>query len=108
MESKITPELIEQLKTKNAGCALNRLEHRGVEVVVKVPDEMTWRKFTKAIRDEKRRDEASERLVFDCLVWPEAVAFLATSKALPAIVSTFASDLCEMAGLAAHSEVTPL
>lgn len=99
--------LIEDLKAKNQGMDLHRLVCAGLEIVVKVPGEVEWRKFQVASRDERRRLEAPTKLVYDCLVFPDAQALSAAVAKRPGLITSFAGKLVDLAGVA-ECESDPL
>jgi hypothetical protein len=103
----IDPKIIDDLKAKHSD--LHLLEHDGVEMVFKRPSKEVYRRFKKLVLDEDRRAEAAERLIFDCLAWPDAPTAQVALEKQPGLVDTFASSLADLAGAAKKaSTVVPL
>ena len=103
----IDPKIVEELKEKH-GANLHIVTAQGVEVVVKVPSKAAYRRFRQSSRDEKRRDDATETLLRDCVVYPDAQTLNSEIEKRPAIVDTFAAEVLELAGLVKEAEVVPL
>lgn len=105
MDEQQQTQLIEDLKRKHG---VNRVHvittPDGETVYVRAPAQGVWRRFRAEMQDDRRNEMASERLMRACLLHPDMPSFDAMLEDRPALLDTFASELCEIAGLVKHSE----
>jgi hypothetical protein len=92
----IDPKVFEQLKEQNPRAV--SLTAGGDTVVVNPPSRAHWRRFKTAARDEKKRGDALEIILRDCLLHPEPHAFEAMIEKRPGLVEVFAEEVLELAG----------
>ncbi len=104
----IDPKTIEELKAKHAD--LHLLRHGEDEIIVRRPPKEAFRRFRQKIdKDRTAMSEASERLLYDCTVYPDAPGLTAMLEKRYGLVDTFASSLVDLAGAAKEArEVVPL
>jgi hypothetical protein len=97
----ITEEQIAAGKVAHPGAELHVISNAdtGVEVLVKVPSEGSWKRFRVMQSDEGQRPLALRQLVLDCMVEPSPVDFMALLAAKPGLSETFGADLVELAGV---------
>lgn len=103
----IDPKTIDELKAKHGG-DLHLLRNDGIEVVAKRPGKPQYRRWRQATSDEKRRQDAAETLVRDCIVHPDQEALTTIFDVRPGLIDTFCGELLELAGTAKECEVVPL
>lgn len=96
---------VESLKAKHGVSKVYALDDGDGHVVyVRMPSVGVWRRFRSQIQDARKRDEAGQVLFYSCLLHPDAEAFRALVELQPGIVDSFASEVCELAGLAKDVE----
>lgn len=97
----ITDDQVLKLKADNPGAELTVIENDdvGIEVVVKTPDDGTWKRFRSQNSDDAQRAGALRALVFSCVLFPPGLDFVAAVARKPGIVETIGSKLVEIAGV---------
>jgi hypothetical protein len=91
-------KLIEDLRVK-LGPGVTILEAAGEIVGVKSPSRVAYSRFREYMMDDRRKVQANEALVIDCLVYPPAGSEReAIFDRRPALIDTFANELIKMAG----------
>ena len=93
----IDASVIEDLKAKHG--EIYEFDHEDVAVVVKRPGRPQWKRFRSLIADERRRPDALETLLRDCLVYPGQKELDAFLDRYPAVGESFGGKLAELAGL---------
>jgi hypothetical protein len=93
---------IEDLKAKHG--EVHQLSHAGVEVIVRTPGRAQWKRFRALTADEKRRPDALETLLRDCLLYPSLSDLDAILDRRPGLAETFGGQLVELAGLSGEAE----
>ena|SRR5579864_1226861 len=94
--------VIAELKSKHG--AIHQLTLGADSVVVRLPSRFEYRKWQAEMLDEKKRVDAAEGLLFPCIVWPDQAARDSMFMARPGLLTTFTSDLLELAGVAKETE----
>lgn len=97
-------ELAAELKRQHGISKVHVFESGTNKVFVRSPQTGVWRRFRSQMQEAKRRDEASEQLFRACLLHPSQEVFNAMLEDEPGLLDTFASELCEVAGLAKEVE----
>lgn len=92
----MTPEQIEKVKAEHPRAVV--LTAGGVSVAVVPPTRQIWRRFKTFVTDEKRRSDAYEVLLRDCLVHPDAAGLESILDQRPALAETFGAEVAELAG----------
>lgn len=92
----IEQEKLDALKAKHG--EVHSLEHQGVTFIVIAPNRALWRRFRTQLLDDRKRQDALEHLLRDCVVHPakEEVDRILDRK--PGLVETFGKEICELAG----------
>ena len=98
----IDPKIIEEAKAK--GDEITQFSQDGIEVLVKPPTRPQWKRFRALIADEKRRPDALEQLLRDCLVYPGLTDLDAILEKKPGLAESFGGSLVELAGLSDRVE----
>lgn len=70
----------------------------GQRLLLKTPSRALWEEFTSKVDDAKTRSAAVNRLVRDCVVYPEAEALDAFLEAKPARAMKIAGEITRLAG----------
>lgn len=94
---KLNQKTIDEVKSKNPGAEIHRLDAGEVSVLVKAPDDAQWSSFSDA--KEKSNSRAFKQLVRDCLLWPTDDEYLDLLKTKPALSNLFGIELMGIAGL---------
>jgi hypothetical protein len=97
--SKLTPELIAELKAEHG--EIYRLDAREYDktIVIKKPDRHVYKRYRKDGTDEDKRHAALQQLVDDVIVWPPPDEFQAMTDDLPGLYETFGNQVARIAGL---------
>jgi hypothetical protein len=74
-------------------------------IIGRNPTRAEWKRFMSYNRDDKKKDDAFEVLLFDCRVFPDAPALEAMLDLKPGLIESFGKVLSEMAGLTGGAEV---
>jgi hypothetical protein len=74
-------------------------------IVGRPPTRAEWKRFMSYNRDDKKKDDAFEVLLFDCRIFPEAAALESLLDLKPGLIESFGKILTEMAGLTGGAEV---
>ncbi len=98
----IDTSIIDDLKAKNS--EVFQLSHGDAEVLVKGPTRPAWKRFRALAADEKRRSDALEQLLRDCLLYPSLEGLDAMLEKKPGLAETFGSRLVDIAGLSDEVE----
>jgi hypothetical protein len=98
----IDADTIEKLKAEHG--EIHLLRASGVEVVVKAPGRAQWKRFRAYVADERRRPDAVETLLRDCVVHPDAAALDAILEKRPGLAETFGNQVVELAGASGEAE----
>jgi hypothetical protein len=98
----IDPTIAAELKGKHPGAVA--LTAAGETVAVVAPTRPQWKRFRSTAVDEKRRPEALEQLLRDCLVYPDQAALTAILERKPGLAETFGAEVLELAGAGAEVE----
>lgn len=97
MPEKITPELLRSLAMEHPDERLEHLVHPDepkFEVVVRTPRAEEFKRWKR----EPDRDEATERIMSLCLVYPSAEEWEAMLNKRPALADTFGQDIPKLVG----------
>ena len=92
----IDPQVFEQLKEKHPRAV--SLTAGGDTIAVAPPTRPQWRRFKAAAADERKRPDALELILRDCLLYPDPQAFESMIEKRPALVEVFAEQVLELAG----------
>jgi hypothetical protein len=97
----VTDEQIVKLKEANPGAELTLIQNDdvGIEVVVKTPDDGTWKRFRSQSSDDAQRSVALRGLVLSCVVHPAGPDFASAVARRPGIIETIGGKLVEVAGV---------
>lgn len=98
----LSEDVIEKLKAEHG--ELTQLTHGPDEVIVRTPNRAQWKRFRAQIGNEKRRDDALELLLRDCVVHPEKADFDAMLDRRPGLAETFGAQVVELAGAVKEPE----
>jgi hypothetical protein len=93
---------VEKLKAEHG--ELHLLRASGAEVVVKPPSRAQWKRFRAYVADERRRPDAVESLLRDCVVYPDAAALDGILEKRPGLAETFGNQVVELAGASGEAE----
>jgi hypothetical protein len=105
----LTAEQIAALKDKHGpDLHLLRSPDGSIEVVAKRPGRGEYRRFRRMTLDERKKEDASETFVRDCIVFPDAAELAKIFEVQPGLVDTWASKLIDLAGTAKECEAVPL
>ena len=106
----LTDETIAKLKDANPGAELSVIanDEVGIEVVVKTPDDGTWKRFRSQSADDAQRSMALRGLVMACVIYPAGPDFMAAVARRPGIVETIGNKLVEIAGVSMATTVRKL
>lgn len=97
--------LVEGLKARHNVTQVHKFTaDTGHTVYVRMPPSATWRRFRAQMQEPKKREAAGEILIRSCLLHPEEAGFDAMLTERPGLLDTFASELCELAGLSREIE----
>lgn len=104
----ITDEEIAQAKADHPGVDLHLLTNpdTGDQILCKAPNDAQYKAFMDTTTTAGRFSErlvACRKFVAECLVVPTASAFAVTWNDKPALASTFADELREIAGASAKA-----
>lgn len=102
----IDPAVLAELTEKHPNAVV--LTAEGDSVVVLPPSRAIWKRFRTFAADEKRRPDAFEALLRDCLVHPDKAGLEALLERRPGLAENFGGKLLELAGLAAEVEAKAL
>lgn len=92
-----TDEEIEALKAKHG--ELHLLTAKEESVVVKPPTRAQYGRFREYASSQERRGEAFQKLLSDCVVWPDVKGLDALLARLPGLAETFGGEVAQLAGL---------
>lgn len=106
----LTDELIAKLKEANPGAELSVISNEdvGIEVVVKTPNDVEWRRFRTQSADDAQKSGALRFLVLACVKHPDSATFMAAVNARPGIIETIGNKLVEIAGVSMATTVRKL
>lgn len=106
----LTDELIAKLKDANPGGDIYAFKNDDVdlEVVVKTPDDGTWKRFRSQSADDAQRSMALRGLVMSCVIFPAGPEFMAAVSRRPGIIETIGNKLVEIAGVSMATTVRKL
>jgi hypothetical protein len=90
------PAKLAEIREKHPRAVL--LSAGGEDVVATPPTRHQWRRFKGCITDEKKRADAFEVLLRDCVVFPDAAGLEAILDRMPALAETFGDAVAELAG----------
>ena len=93
----IDQKVIDELKAKHQD--LTQLSQDETDILVKPPTRPQWKRFRAFMSDERKRPDAMEQLLRDCLVYPELTELDAMLERRPGLAESFGSSVVEMAGL---------
>ncbi len=103
---KLTPEIIEQLKSEHGEISLvEGLEH---EIVVKCPTPGEYKRFRTLSAEKKTRDKGRDGLMTDCVVWPDAEEFMALTESRPGYPDTILNVVLDLAGIVQDAKASKL
>ncbi len=92
---KISPELAKVRESFPTAVELKA----GEDTIIAVPpSRMVWRRFKMTMQDERKRPDAFEVLLRDCVKHPEPAEIEAMLNRKPGLAETFGDSLCELAG----------
>lgn len=99
-------ETIERLKAEYGEVYLVEVGEAGV--IVRPPTRAEYRRFRALAIDEKKRADAVERLVRDCVLWPDADGLDELLERRPALTEVIGGELLKLAGFAEEVEIKKL
>lgn len=106
----LDPKILEELKAKNPRAVVltgtatalivgeKALSADGDTVVVAPPSRAQWRRFKSMASDDRKRPDALEMILRDCLMHPAAPAFESMLDMRPALIEVFGEQVLELAG----------
>jgi len=94
----LTDEKIAELKAKYG--ELHQLSHDGESVVVTRPNRQQWKKFRAFMNDDRKRGDAIESLLRECVVHPSLDELNSLLEVKPGLAEAFGSSVVELAGAA--------
>lgn len=92
----LNPETIANLKEKHSDIYL--LEAGEHEVVVRPPTRGEYRRFRAMATDDRKKPEAVETLLRDCVLYPESAEIERLLEKKPALADIFGGKVLELAG----------
>lgn len=78
--------------------ALQVVETKRGEVLVRAPKRGEWKRFKSAAINEKQRADATENLVRSCVVYPPEAEFSALLERFPALADSLGEIVVDLAG----------
>lgn len=74
-------------------------ELEDVDVLLRMPRPVEFRRWQQQVLDESKRSIATEHLVLACTVWPELPQFNAAIEERPGALSAIGGELLEICGM---------
>lgn len=98
--------LIDKLRSEHEDCKL--IKTNGLEIVVRRPRRGEYKRFMKAVSNERDKADAIETLVLDCVVHPPRAEFDKLLDKLPALCEELGEHVLELAGLSGKAQAEKL
>lgn len=92
----IEPEKLTEIREKHPRAVA--LTACGETVVAVPPSRQVWRRFKLCITDDRKKPDAFEILLRDCVVYPDAHGLEALLDRMPALAEVFGDAVAELAG----------
>lgn len=102
----LSDEQVQELKRQHGEglVAVTVDSDTGEVVVLRRPSRASWKKFRAHGQDDRRRLDAPENLVRECVVHPDAGRLSHLLDTFPGLAETLAAELIRMAGMTAEPE----
>lgn len=94
----LTPAAIEALKQQHGNRLLMVDAPDGTKWVTQRPPKTIWAMFMNDLSNGKERSVCFERLVLDCVVYPDRAAVVSVLADFPAYATALSNELSEQAG----------
>lgn len=97
--TQIPEDVIAKVRADNPGVELHLLGNEFGQAIFRVPPKATFERYLTEMMETETRVQAFRTIVNDSLVYPDKEGMAALLKERPGLLTTFAGELSEIAGV---------